>query len=205
MVAASAEGLLSANGDFVGVQQISEEFPASGSLVASEAELLADVVKGSRGRHTAGRTRDTTREVRDPAGLGHYYSNAIRGGHKEVLAEDHVPVGVAIASCCEVRSVLSGLVDAHRGDEVSCIRQIGVGVTTAEVGKHFAAHELRGIDAKLVDEDLAGVGASNAMHAIEADAEVAALQEGANLLEVEKLLHEGHIGLSVIDDFYDER
>src|SRR5690606_749978 len=58
MVRSRAGAFLSANGHPAGIEQIAEEFPASGSLVHLDAELFRHPVGRRAGGHGAGDTGD---------------------------------------------------------------------------------------------------------------------------------------------------
>ncbi|HZB46176.1 MAG TPA: hypothetical protein VE360_13060, partial [Pyrinomonadaceae bacterium] len=108
----------------------------------------------------------------------------VAGRDEEAAAEDEVAVAVAVAGRAEVCGARAG----HRGDEIGGVREVRVGVVAAEVFERHGVDDSPFGRAESLFEDVAGVGAGDGAHRVEGHAE-AAREEGAQLVEVEQLLH----------------
>ena len=189
-----AVALLAAQRGLAGVEQVAEELPAGGRLVAGDAEGRGDLVGGARGRHRA-------RDAGQPGAIaGHQRGvlgerrQAVGWRDHEVAAEDHVAVGVAVRGRAEVGRVGAG----HRRHQLGGVRRVGVGVVAAEVLQRLAVDHRAGGRAELALEDGARVRPAHRAHGVEAHA-VAGGEPGAHGVEVEELLHQ----LGVVGDRVD--
>jgi len=140
VVGSCAETLLTTNLNLVGIEKVSEEFPASWGLIATDIELFADHVYGSRGWHASGSSRNSSFELGDVSVVCDNNGNAIRRSHKEFISQNHVSVGISITGGSEVwvNSVLSS--DTHLGNEIFSISQVWIWVATSEIFQDFASH-----------------------------------------------------------------
>lgn len=197
VVAASTETLLTTDGDLLVVEQVAEELPARGHLVALQALGLSHAVDGTGGGHGARQAVDTLLlEVGDELGVVGNDGQTVTGGDEGVGAVDHVTVTVTITGSTEVDAILVNALD-----ELVGVDQVGVGVATAKVGLGLAVHGAAGGQTQLVDEDVNTVGASDTVHAIEQHLEVlVGLEEIADEVEVEDLLHHGDVVGGGVDD-----
>ena len=202
VVAASSETLLATDGDLLVVEQVAEELPASGDLVALQALSLSDTVNGAGGGHGAGKTVDTLLlEPGDQLGVVGNDGQAVTGGNKSVGTVDHVTVTITVTGSTEVDAVL---VDSL--DELVGVDKVRVGVTAAKVRLGLAVHGAGGRETELLDEDVHAVGASDTVHTIEEDLEVlVGAEEVLDQVKVEDLLHHGHVVGSGVDDLDLER
>lgn len=124
-------------------------------------------------------------------------SHRVRGRNECTLAVDHVSITVTVASCTKLDVILlNGL------DEGVSICQVGIRMTSTEIGKGNAI--LDGILAKTesVNKNSASIRTGNTVETIEKDSEVVLvlLEEGFDEREIENLFQEDDIIRNRVDD-----
>mmetsp|Transcript_1872 Transcript_1872/g.3603 ORF Transcript_1872/g.3603 Transcript_1872/m.3603 type:complete len:592 (+) Transcript_1872:280-2055(+) len=194
VVGPGPEGFLAADGELPGVHEVSEVLPPGGHLVELDVLGLRDEVHGPAGGHGPGATLEALLEVRDALlGLVDDDGQGVGRGDEELLAEDHVAVGVAVSRGAELRHL--GVVDrvlaeTHDLDEVFRVREVGVRVSSTEVLLRLGV-EADGllVHAQLLGEDPLREGSSDAVHGVVDHGEVRARGELLDGLEIEDLLH----------------
>ncbi len=128
-------------------------------------------------------------------GVGGEDGEAVRRGHDEIAAEDHVAVGIAVGGSAEVGRLRA----AHGRDQLGGVRGVGVGVMAAEVLQRLAVDHRAGRRTEHAFEDRAGVGPADGAHRVEAHAPALG-EPGAHGVEVEQLLHQRRIVGHRVDD-----
>ena len=199
VVGAGTEALFTADGHLLVVEEVAEEFPACRDFVALQALGLGDAVHGAGGGHRAGEAVNAVLlEPGDKLCVVSDDGERVARGDEGVGAVDHVAVTVAVGSGAEVDAVLvDGL------DELVRVHEVRVWVAAAEIGLGDAVHGAAGGKAELVDEDVDAVGACYTVHAVEEDLEIGVLlEEAADEVEVEDLLHHGDVVLGRVDNFH---
>mmetsp|Transcript_123046 Transcript_123046/g.262549 ORF Transcript_123046/g.262549 Transcript_123046/m.262549 type:complete len:494 (-) Transcript_123046:162-1643(-) len=225
MVAARAEGLLAAEERDIGgrrgevrfvarVHKIPEELPSGGRHEARDLLLLRHKVQGTGRGHGAGAPFEATLEEGNDAGVGADDGKAVRGAHEPLLAEDHVPVGVAIGCGAEIRDarsvahLLASLVRSHRLDQLHGMSEVGVRVAVrrrvlaAEVFLRHRVHEARLRCAELSAKDALGIGTLHTVHGVVYEAEVLPSDQLLDRFHVENLAEEAHVVIGAIEDIY---
>ena len=173
VVRPGAERLFAANGKTPGVHEVAEELPAGGGFEALHAGFGGDAVERRSGGHGARQTLEPGFEVRDALRIRGDDGHGIGGGNKEVIAEDHVAVAVAVGRSAEIRRVLG----EHRLHKLLRVREVGVGVAAREVLLGDVVDARGGIRAEHVHEDGPGVRAGDGVHGVELHFEVGARDE----------------------------
>lgn len=197
VVATGSETLLTTDGDLLVVEQVAEELPASGNLVALEALGLGDAVNGTGSGHGAGKTVDTLLlEPGNELGVVRNDGEAVTRRDEGVGTVDHVTVTVTITGSTEVHAVLvNGL------NELVGVHEVGIGVTAAKVRLGLAVHGAAGGQTELLDEDVHAVGTGHTVHTVEENLEIlVGAEELLDQVEVEDLLHHGYVVRGGVDN-----
>ena len=130
-----------------------------GNLEVFETLLLGDKVDGSAGWHAPSQSFDATLlEVRNRLGPVGDDSNGVAGGDERARSVDHVTITVTIGSGTKGDLILFDSLDQGMS-----IGQVGVGVSSTEVGGRNAVLDGRLGETELADEDSVGVGTGNSM------------------------------------------
>lgn len=190
VVATSAEALLATDGHLLLIEEVAEELPTGGDLVALKALGLGHAVDGTGSGHGTSQTVDTLLlEVGDELSMVGNDGQAVAGGDKCVGTVDHVTVTVTIAGGTEVDAVVvNGL------DELVGIYQVGIGVTATKVRLGLAVHGAAGGQTEFLDEDVHAVGTGHTVHAVEEHLEVlVGAQELLDQIEIKDLLHHSDV------------
>ena len=146
---------------------------AGRDLKVLETFLLGNEINSSAGWHAPCQTLDATLlEVRNVVGPVRDDSNRIAGGDECALSVYHVTITVTIGSCTEGDVVL-----LNDFDQRVSIRQVGIWVSSTEVGGRHTVLGGRLGKTKLIDEDSVGIGAGNTMQTIEEDPETLSVEE----------------------------
>ena len=134
----------------------------TGDLTSRDLEVLETLLLGNKidccaSWHTPCQTLDATLlEVRNHLGPVRDDSNRVAGGDERALSVDHIAVAVTIRGGTKGDVILLNSLD--QGVSVC---QVGIGVSSAEVGGWDTILGGRLGETELVDEDSAGVWASN--------------------------------------------
>ena len=174
----------------------------AGELTSRDLEvlktfLLGDKIDGGASRHTPSQTLDATfLEVRNRIGPVRNDSNRVTGSDERALSIDHIPIAVTIRGGTECNVVLLNSVD-----QGVSIGQVGVGVSSTEVGGRDAVLGGRFWETELVNENGTGVGTGNAVETIEKDIETLSVKEEAfDQVKVEDRFEELNVIVDRIDD-----
>ena len=196
MVTSSTETLLTTDRELLGVEESTEELPASGHLVAVETLSLSNKVDGTAGGHRSSEAIDTVLlEVRDEVGVVSDDGQGVTRGDESVGAVDHVSVTIAVRSGTEGDVVL-----VNNLDQRVSVGKVRIGVATVEVGARHTV--LCGVaEAKLLLEDSLSVRASDTVETVEEDLEVGVgREELLDEVEVEDVLEHGNVIGSAVDN-----
>ena len=175
-----------------------EEKLTSRDLKVLEALLLGNEIDSSAGWHTPRQTLDATLlEVRDRFGPVRDDGDRVAGGDESALSVNHVTITVTIGGCTKGDVVLlNGL------DQRVSVRQVGIWVSSTEVGGWDAVLDGRSGKTKRIDEDGAGIGAGNAMETVKQDIETLGVEEEVlDQVKVENRLEELDVVGDGINDF----
>jgi hypothetical protein len=197
VVASGSETLLTADTELVAVEQVAEELPSRGHLVALEALLLGHQVYSSGGWHTPCQSEHAVLlEVRDLQSVVCNDGQRVTGRHERVRAVDHVAVTITVGGSSELDAVLVDRLDERVG-----VDEVRVGVLSTEVGKRFTVLD-RGLgQLELVYEDADTVGTRHSAQSVEENLEVGVgLEVGLDQREVEDLLHVLDVVGDAVDD-----
>ena len=167
--------------------------------MALQALLLRDIVDLRAGGHTTSETLHAAllevgdrlrRPVRDNR-------DTVARSDERTLAVDHVTITIAIGGSTELDVLLLNALN-----EVMGICEVGVWVSSAEVGERRRVLYRRFREAKSIDEDRAPVRAGDSVHAIKEDLEVI----GVRLEEVldQREVKDGLEQLEVVGDRVDD-
>mmetsp|Transcript_15838 Transcript_15838/g.19042 ORF Transcript_15838/g.19042 Transcript_15838/m.19042 type:complete len:428 (+) Transcript_15838:249-1532(+) len=197
MVGTCSEGLLPADRELICVHEITEVLPSGGDLVKLDLLLFRYEVHCTAGRHGACATLQAVFEVRD-AFLGFIDDDCQRIGwsHKELLSQDHVPVGVAISCSTELRNRIALLFSKTHGlHEVMSVCKVWIRMPSPKVLLRLGVEAHLGVHSEFLTEDLLGERTSNTVHGVIDHGEILAGDEFLELFEVKDLLH--HVGVSL--------
>lgn len=219
MIRTSPKGFFTADGESASVHQVTKELPTyaatnpaqrllnflrssafsltSRNLEDLEAFSLGNIVDRSTRRHTTSETLDTAvLEVRNRCSPIGNDRHRITRGHKRSLAVDHVPIAITIARGTELDVVLLNNLDKAVG-----IGQVGVGMTSAKVGRGNAVLDGGFGKAELGEEQGFGVRSGNTMQTIEEDFKFfIRCEEGFDEVKVEDALEQDSIVCDRVED-----
>ena len=169
----------------------------SRDLEVLETLLFGNEVDGSASWHAPSQTLDTTLlEVRNRIGPIRNDGNRIAGGNKCALSVDHITITVTIGGCTKGDVVLFDSLD-----QGVSICQVGVGVSSTEVGRWDTVLCGRFEETELVDEDSAGVWTGNTVQTIEKNPELLSVgEEVLDQVEVENRFEELDVFSDGIND-----
>ena len=197
VIAAGAEALFTAEGDATGIEQVAEELPTRGGLVALDPQLLGHHINGCTGGHRSRHTRQAGGVSRHHRRIGREHGQAVAGIHEALVAQNHVAVAIAIAGGTEAMGIT---VEQQIGQLVG-IGEVRVGMTTAEVLEGDAVAHAAGRSTQQTLEHAAGVGTGDGVHGVEGQREIAADQIG-DAIEIEQLLHQRHEVIDAVDHLH---
>ena len=165
----------------------------SRELEVLETLLLGNKVDSGTSWHAPSQTLDTTLlEIRNRIGPVGNDSDGITGGDERALSVDHIAITVAIGGCTE-----RDIVPLDNLDQTVSIGQVGVGVSSTEVGGRDTILGGRFGETELFDEDSVRVGTGNTVQTVEKDPETLGVEEEVfDQVEVEDRFEE----LDVIGD-----
>ena len=130
--------------------------------------------------------------------ISHDDGNAVGRSHEEPIAQNHISISIAITGSSEVWTNPSLSIDSHLINEVLRIGQIRIWVAAAKVFKDITSHEV--VDSEALLEDFLGVWAGDTMHTVKAHSKILSADKGADLVEIEEVLHEVDIIIRTIDN-----
>lgn len=130
--------------------------------------------------------------------ISHDNGNAIGRSHKESIAQNHISISIAITGGSEVWTNPSLSTDSHLIYKVLRIGQIGIWMAAAKVLEDITPHEI--VDSEALLEDFLGVWARDTMHTVKAHCKILSVDKGADLVEIEEVLHEVDIIIRTIDN-----
>mmetsp|Transcript_22603 Transcript_22603/g.62880 ORF Transcript_22603/g.62880 Transcript_22603/m.62880 type:complete len:1083 (-) Transcript_22603:59-3307(-) len=218
MVGSGSEGFLSADEggevasaiDFLGVHEVSEVFPACGGLEQRKVHVLCNKIDSARSGHRSGNTLEPTlrAEEGNVVCVGCNDSQRIRRTNKELLAQNHVTVTIAIGGSTKIGNggtaninLHTLAVQSHLLHQFLSIGQIGISMASVEVVLGDGVHaNVFGLS-KFFDKNLLGIRAINTVHGIVHHGEVRAVQQGLDLIKVKDGLEKSDVGISGADDF----
>ena len=192
----------------LGIHEVTKVLPTGGSFEEIKVQILGDKVNGTRGGHRASNALETTLslEVGDGVGVRSDDGKGIRGGDKELSAEDHVAITIAIGGSSKGwdRSfnvnLVALLVKAHDGNELLGVCEVGIGVAAVEIilgsGIHAGALRL----AKLVNEDGLRVGSVDSIHGVVDHGKIGTIEKSLDGRKVEDALQKVDVNLGGIDN-----
>lgn len=199
MVAASTEALFTADGDLLVIEEVAEELPARGHLVALQTLRLGNTVDGTGGGHRTSQTVDALLlEPGDELGVVGNNRQAVTRRDESVGTVDHVTVTVTVARRTEVHAIL-----IHRFHELMGIHEVGVRVATAKVLLGLAVHSTAGRQTELLDKDVHTIWTGHTVHTVEENLEIlVGAEELLDEIKVEDLLHHCHVVGRGVDNLH---
>lgn len=123
--------------------------------------------------------------------------DGVRRGDESALSVDHVTVTISITGSTEV-----DIVFLDRLDKAVRIGQVRIWVSSAKVRRRNTVLDRRLVQTELVNEQSAGIWASNTVQAIEKNTELrlAPSEELLDEIKIENLLEKGYVVGNGIDD-----
>lgn len=193
VVGAGAVALFAAQRGAAGVEQVAEELPAGRCLETRDAQGLRDAVGRGGGGHRARDASQARLVARRDGGVRGEHGEAVRGRDREVAADDHVAVRVAVGRAAQVGRIRR----CHVRDQIFGVDRVRVGMQLAEVLQRLGVDHAARRRAQFALEDGPRVRTADRAHRIAAHAE-AAREEAPDRLEVEYLAHQrGMVGYRV--------
>ena len=154
-------------------------------------------VCGGTGGHRAGDAGKAIGIARRQAGVGGQHRQAVAGVHKAAAAHDHVAIAVAVAG--GPKTVVIAI--EQQAGQLMGIGEVGVGVAAAKILQWDAIANGAGRRPQQPFQQAAGIGASDGVHRVKGDREIAA-QQGSDLIEIEQALHQCHVVLHPVDHLH---
>lgn len=93
------EGFLTADGKFICVEQVTEEFPSRGNFIDFQFEFLCDQVQGTTGWHTPCQSQDSGfLEIGNCLCVMGDDGNGIRRTYEGIISVNHIPITITVGS-----------------------------------------------------------------------------------------------------------